>query len=423
MGQVANLMLSLLALPTSRNNIWSKMCGVSWEAMQQYHAGLGYLFIISVTLHQFLWWGTYKYQEDNVPSSFKSSGQFAAWPGDILSIPMQYHVDNYTTPLIVLVWVLMIVMGVCANYLIRRANFELFYYTHFFFLVIYGAALLHASSLWPTFIVGLSLWVTDRLIRFTRGCQVAHVSVFETYNELTILEIDTLDGQPCSFLEGQYAFLNVPALSTLQWHPFTISSSPHQGVLRFCIKKMGQDGADTWTKQLHDLASQSRGNGVLVNYDGPYGIPPALDCAGTLSLVLGGIGVTPGLSILGESYHTLETGGAHLAPHVHFTWVVQKFSNVTPWAVELLNKAHSHAKVTVAVYFSRETKDAVIPAHFEFAATTGSRPDMDLHFMHALGDSAGKHTVFACGLAAMVEDAEKLAFKHGMAFHKETFEL
>ena len=80
-------------------------------------------------------------------------------------------------------------------------------------------------------------------------------------------------------------------------------------------------------------------------------------------------------------------------------------------------QAHSHAKVTVAVYFSRETKDAVIPAHFEFAATTGSRPiiampiltppltltisrpDMDLHFMHALGDSAGKHTVFACGLA------------------------
>merc|ERR1711998_35765 len=89
----------------------------------------------------------------------------------ILNIPTAYHTDNYTIPTIqITFWLMIVCMGICAYETIRRKYFELFYFTHHLYLVIYCAALWHATSLWYFLIAGLGLWFTDRLIRFTRGC-------------------------------------------------------------------------------------------------------------------------------------------------------------------------------------------------------------------------------------------------------------
>eukprot|EP00644_Phytophthora_capsici_P006508 jgi/Phyca11/118653/e_gw1.36.506.1 len=37
-------------------------------------------------------------------------------------------------------------------------------------------------------------------------------------------------GEVFTFKAGQYAFLCIPSISRLQWHPFTLSSSPHEGI-------------------------------------------------------------------------------------------------------------------------------------------------------------------------------------------------
>jgi predicted ferric reductase len=440
LGQVANLILSLLALPTSRNSIWSKMCGVSWEAMQQYHAALGYLFIIAITLHQFFWWAVYKFQNDVVlycnfsnPSAHcteadtklysKYPGQFAKWPSDILDIPSNYHADNYTTPLMVMVYIAIIIcMGAGANYLVRRSNFELFYYMHHLFLVIYAAALIHASSLWPTFIVGLALWIADRLIRFTNGTKVARLSVFQARNEITELEIDALDGQECEFQEGQYAFLNIPDISAMSWHPFTIASAPHTKKLRFCIKAMGTEEGDQWTRQLYRLAEQRKP--ILVNVDASYGVPPHADNA-SLTLVLGGIGVTPGLSILDEYCH--RSHGNHGAnTTVNFLWTVQKYDMITPWMVGILNRAMQCQNIHVEVFFSREKVASPPPESYRFTSRVGERLSeqaMRSHLHPTTHARAGTHAVFACGPVPLVESAELVSYDMGLDFHKETFEL
>ena len=38
------------------------------------------------------------------------------------------------------------------------------------------------------------------------------------------------------FYGGQYAFLHFPTVSTLQWHPFTISSAPSDDKVTFHIQ-------------------------------------------------------------------------------------------------------------------------------------------------------------------------------------------
>ena len=50
---------------------------------------------------------------------------------------------------------------------------------------------------------------------------------------------------------SQYAFVNVPAVSELEWHPFSISSAPSASEVSFHIKAMGDD---TWTGRLASLA-------------------------------------------------------------------------------------------------------------------------------------------------------------------------
>ena len=47
-------------------------------------------------------------------------------------------------------------------------------------------------------------------------------------------------------------FLNVPSISVLEWHPFTIASAPHDSKSTFHIRDMGPG---SFTGRLHALAA------------------------------------------------------------------------------------------------------------------------------------------------------------------------
>jgi FAD-binding domain/Ferric reductase NAD binding domain len=57
-----------------------------------------------------------------------------------------------------------------------------------------------------------------------------------------------------SHLMGQYVYINIPAISSLEWHPFTISSAPVDAVSTHHIKVMGGLHSNQWTAKLHLLA-------------------------------------------------------------------------------------------------------------------------------------------------------------------------
>ena len=147
---------------------------------------------------------------------------------------------------------------------------------------------------------------------------------------------------PLNHLMGQYVYINIPAISSLEWHPFTISSAPIDHVTTHHIKVMGGLKGNQWTAKLYQLVKSlesavagdeeenslsrryyhgsaeeksishvghrdandvssclfpisSPFSKLLVNIDGPYGLSVSheLHRYTHLLLVGGGIGVTP----------------------------------------------------------------------------------------------------------------------------------
>lgn len=58
---------------------------------------------------------------------------------------------------------------------------------------------------------------------------------------------------------GQYAFVNVPSVSKVQWHPFSIASSPLSKYLIFMIKRNGD-----WTAKFIDKLVEAKKNKLRV---------------------------------------------------------------------------------------------------------------------------------------------------------------
>ena len=153
-------------------------------------------------------------------------------------------------------WLTFLLVGLGSLEAVRRWNYDLFYYLHHFVLVLFLMMLWHATMAWYYIIGGLILYAVDHSIRlyrsigYTLSCQglqivgndnVVHLqylvskpkSLFNGENPFRLSKYASLDHQM-----GQYVFLNIPAISKLEWHPFTISSSPYDSVTSHHIKVM-----------------------------------------------------------------------------------------------------------------------------------------------------------------------------------------
>ena len=195
----------------------------------------------------------------------------------------------------------------------------------------------------------LSLYVYDRAARACAGRRATRLVALSTEpGGVTRVEYSVAGLR--TYAPGQFAFLNIPVVSVLQWHPFSISSPPPRRaaapaggrgggagrsggdgavserlVLLECatvthhIKAMG---VGTWTQALYDLACSVGAGppapaGVTVHMEGPYGRAPcdaeARRPDGTafdgVVLVAGGIGVTPLASLWGAARCAAGTGG------------------------------------------------------------------------------------------------------------------
>ena len=122
----------------------------------------------------------------------------------------------------------------------------------------------------------LLVYVLERAIRLRNTDWRSELRVIECVqlaDKVTFLKFE----KPPNFkyLPGQYCFIAVPAINkvshALEFHPFTISSAPHEPFLTLHIRSVGD-----WTSKLHQLASR-QGNG---------GRPPATDSPTEVQTVL-----------------------------------------------------------------------------------------------------------------------------------------
>merc|ERR1740136_575224 len=84
-----------------------------------------------------------------------------------------------------------------------------------------------------------------------------------------VLEVSFNTKPGVQYKAGDYVFLNVPSVSHLQWHPYSLTSAPtaHGSEVFFHLKAVG-----TWTEQVIEEAGKQDDGLLQVRLDGFYGV-------------------------------------------------------------------------------------------------------------------------------------------------------
>jgi len=138
-------------------------------------------------------------------------------------------------------------------------------------------------------------------------------------------------------------YLNIPAISAFEWHPFTVSSEPGTRVITHTIKCKEDNKykynnkQNEWTRKLFDLlkASQNHSNllrDITLIVDGPYGNHSfsSFHNYKRVLLVAGGVGITPYASYI-RSLDKEKDVATLQGEAMKLVWMVKHMSDVEPF--------------------------------------------------------------------------------------------
>jgi len=282
---------------------------------------------------------------------------------------------------------------------VRSSNFERFWTIHHSFLVYVILLICHAGSwlrpvwkefsmkglplAWPV-IPFLLLWMFERVRRHLRwreqgrlgGCEVTDITISHSGSNLRLEMVPpphmTRDYNPL-LRPGSYVMVNIPAISKIQWHPFSVCSISRTGRVVLLIANAGN-----WTGELHKKCKQltseaavaqakQKGRSLWKSYsghaetalpreaepldirlDGCFLAPTAAALYGEhVVLVGGGVGLTPMMSVVDHEITQLSQmltsrQRRNRTRTVTFMWVTREFDDVL-WVKQLLDNVREHA--------------------------------------------------------------------------------
>jgi NADPH oxidase 2 len=272
----------------------------------------------------------------------------------------------------------------------RKVNFERFWYTHHLFTLFFVMYSIHGTFcvlrkdnttectstgnfyIWWCF--GAVVYLLERLAREARGTHRTHISKVIQHPS-NVVEIQMYK-EKTKQKAGQYIFLNVPAVSAWQYHPFTLTSAPEEDHLSIHVRMVGN-----FTKELGkmlgctDPKTTTGTNARLVgpqraftvmnrkangaNAHGPQ-LFPNISIDGPFStasedvfkyetaiLVGAGIGVTPFASILKSTWYRMsnpDTWAKNRLRKVYFFWICRDFGSLA-WFRSLLSAIEEQDKM------------------------------------------------------------------------------
>jgi len=153
---------------------------------------------------------------------------------------------------------------------IRRKMFELFFYAHHLYILFVVFFVLHVGISYAYYMLpGFYLFMIDRYLRFLQSRQRVRLLSARAL-PCEALELNFAKNPGLSYNPTSIIFINVPSISKLQWHPFTITSNSNleQDKLSVVIKVEG-----SWTRKLYSMVSSSSTDRLDVSVEGPYGPP------------------------------------------------------------------------------------------------------------------------------------------------------
>ncbi len=314
----------------------------------------------------------------------------------------------------------------------RGKRFELFQLTHWLYPVWVGVILFHGPVTYLWLGVPFGLFVVDRLSRRPKRSECTSAEPLPS--RVTKLTVKRPAGM--GFSAGDYAFVRIPAIAKLEWHPFTISSAPERiDELTFHVRTAGD-----WTGALRELAEQGAAP-FRVDLEGPFGTPSAHIFDSKVAVLIGaGIGVTPFASVLESLAFRQRRGEPCALEKVYFVWV-SRDQAAFEWFAELLAELEKEQpdlfemhifmdagrsdlsttvlRVAMDVLYDSTREDLVTGLR---SRTTLGAPDWD-GFFTALRDrhAPERVDVFFCGPPGLATKVERSATQAGCPFRQEHF--
>ena len=145
-------------------------------------------------------------------------------------------------------------------------------------------------------------------------------------------------GERPQFIAGQYLTVKLPGVGPAEGKAYSISSAPHEALVRISIKRIG--------KFSEALLSLKVGDELITS--APYGFfYPEVDDIQPLVFIVGGIGITPCLSIIKDLLYRGDTRPLFL-----------HYSNQTVVDIAFYNEleilAQQYSNLNIFYYVTRE---------------------------------------------------------------------
>ncbi|XP_058743967.1 ferric reduction oxidase 2-like [Vicia villosa] len=287
LGLVGNICLVFLFFPVARGTSVLPMFGLTSEGGIKYHIWLGHVLMTIFTAHgvcYIIYW-----------VATNQISQMLKWD--------KVGVSNLAGEISLLAGLFLWVATIPK---IRRKFFELFFYTHNLYIIFIIFFIFHVGiSFSYIMLPGFYLFMVDRYLRFLQSRREVRL-VSSRVLPCEAVELNFSKDHELSYNPTSVMFINVPSISKLQWHPFTITSNSNleQDKLSVVIKSEG-----TWTQKLYQLLSNpSPIDRLQISVEGPYG-PASTNYLShdTLVMISGGSGITPFISIIRELIYLSTT--------------------------------------------------------------------------------------------------------------------
>ncbi|GAB2278310.1 hypothetical protein Dimus_012995 [Dionaea muscipula] len=319
-GQIGLFCLAFLFLPISRGSVLLRLIDIPFEHATRYHVWLGHLTMSLFTLHGVFY--------------------ITAWAmeGQLVQKILEWKDDGVANFAGVISLSAGLLMWITSLNPTRKKCFELFFYTHQLYLVFVVFLVLHVGDfIFSVAAGGIFLFMLDRFLRF---CQSRKTTGIISATSLPCGTMELVLSKPANLRYNSlsFIFLQVREISWLQWHPFSVSSSPLDGrchvsvvikVLGDWTKKLRAKICDAHSKDEKDPKSPFQSQ-LTASVEGPYGHESLYHLEYEhIILVAGGIGISPFLAILSDILRRLDHGKPCMAGNISIVWAIRS-SNELP---------------------------------------------------------------------------------------------
>uniref|UniRef100_A0A8C6W7G8 NAD(P)H oxidase (H2O2-forming) n=1 Tax=Nannospalax galili TaxID=1026970 RepID=A0A8C6W7G8_NANGA len=336
----------------------------------------------------------------------------------------------------VLLLLVLAIMYVFASHHFRRHSFRGFWLTHHLYVVLYALLIIHGSfaliqlpSFHIYFLVPAIIYGGDKLVSLSRKkVEISVVKAELLPSGVTYLQFQR--PQDFEYKSGQWVRIASLALGTNEYHPFTLTSAPHEDMLSLHIRAVGP-----WTTRLREIYSPPKGD-ICPKYpklylDGPFGEGHQEWHKFEVSvLVGGGIGVTPFASILKDLVFKSSLGSKMHCKKIYFIWVTRT-QRQFEWLADIIREVEENDcqdLVSVHIYITqlaekfdlRTTMLYICERHFQKvlnrslftglrSVTHFGRPPFEPFFnsLQEVHPQVRKIGVFSCGPPGMTKNVEK----------------